>query len=119
MPTTLAALILLLPAVAALWAPTASAGLRRGRVPPRTTMSGGGWSTVDAASWEIVDVEEKEEEEYPATLLARAWEEHEVLGSAPALPFSPDADALSHLVARGVTRPPELTSGAKPAPSGW
>jgi len=61
----------------------------------------GGWSTLDASSWVIDEVVE---EEGPADMLARAWEEDAFLGGVTGLALSAASETTSDLADRGVAR---------------
>jgi hypothetical protein len=68
---------------------------------PVMSSSVSGWSTTEEYNWVIDDVSEEED---PAKMLARAWEEEAVLGLAPGLALSSPGDVTTHLRARGVAR---------------
>lgn len=73
----------------------------------------GGWSTSEAHSWVIDDVCEEED---PAEMLARAWEEEALLGLAPGLALSSPGDVVAHLGTRGVARLGGVLSEGTTAP---
>eukprot|EP00967_Tisochrysis_lutea_P089089 scaffold126678_cov31-Tisochrysis_lutea.AAC.4 len=60
-----------------------------------------GWRTEDFESFVIEDAQEEEEQ---AEILARAWEEDAILSYASDLPLSDTSDATSNLLTKGVTR---------------